>query len=78
MPLTDISESFVDYKDILKNISERNILIPDRFINPSDLDFLIVLFHLVTEEQQKCMYKRIRSEIIIENQIISNVSVYCP
>lgn len=73
-----ISETFVEFNRILKDVYQNNVIIPDWKIKPPvSFDYLLILYNLVTEKQQSSMYHTIRAEFQL-NGAISNVIVsYC-
>lgn len=70
--LLEIIDTFSVYRDILENIFQSNRHIPDRIIKPN-FDWLLISHSLISSSQQTEMYRKIRSELVIENSISSSV-----
>lgn len=78
VPLSQIENTFPKYERTLHKIIQMNTHVLDRMIIP-DIDFLTVLWILVTEVQKMCMYDTIRLKFhkFLGDSAISNVSYDC-
>lgn len=59
IPLSKVEVSFLKYEPTLHDIIQTNKSTPDRMV-VSDVDYLTILWILVTEEQKMHMYDIIR------------------
>lgn len=76
LSLVQVKNTFSKYEEILRGVIQVNTHVPDRMIT-SDIDYLTILWILVTEEQKFCMYDMIRSKFtsFLGDLTISNVSL---
>lgn len=75
--LSQIEDTFLMFESTLHGIIQVNRCIPDRMVI-SDVDYLTVLWILVTENQQLRMYDtiRLRFSSFLGDLAISNVRYY--
>lgn len=76
MPINSILYTYDENIQLLKSIYESKANVPDRFNKGNGLDYLTILFRVVTSEQQQQMYTKILQQFVKdERKYIGNPTV---